>query len=115
MKNQCSQAFLKRLAAFAEADLPLYEEDNQRLVQLLKKSGFQFTTEASPRTPDRNVLKQLVILLQDYEIGEAIIIEEIRSKLGVSTNNLHRWLGFLCNERFSVQIKKVNECYYRIA
>lgn len=115
LKNQCSQAFLKRLAAFAEADLPLYEEDNQRLVQLLKKSGFQFTTEASPRTPDRNVLKQLVILLQDYEIGEAIIIEEIRSKLGVSTNDLHRWLGFLCSERFSVQIKKVNECYYRIA
>lgn len=115
LKNQCSQAFLNRLTAFAKADLPLYEEDNQRLVHLLRASGFQFTAEVSPSTPDKNVLKQLVILLQNYEIGEAIIIEEICSTLGVSMKDLSRWLAFFSGERLSVQIKQVNDCYYRIA
>ncbi|MBO1304823.1 hypothetical protein JZO70_01520 [Enterococcus sp. 669A] len=115
LKNQCSQGFLTRLTEFSQADLPLYEEDNQQLIQLLRKSGFTFKNEAPATIRDKNALKQLIILLQSYEIGEAIIIEEIRSKLAVPTSDLLRWLGFLSGSRFVVQVKRVNDSYYRIA
>lgn len=116
LKKRCSPAFLERLAAFAKANLPLYEEDNQELVDCLKKSGFKIETLGSPSAtpPVDNALKKLIALIQYYEIGESIAYEEIETKLKVSSKDLTRWLGLLETEKFPVQLKEVNTCYYRI-
>lgn len=116
LKKQCSRAFLDRLAAFSKADLPLYEEDSQELVDCLKKSGFKLEALGQPTAPSKadNALKRLITLIQLYEIGEAIAYEEIAKALKVPTNDLNRWLGLLETDRFPVQLKNVNTSYYRI-
>lgn len=116
LKKQCSKSFLDRLAAFAKADLPLYEEDSQELIECLKKSGFKIDTLGSPTTtpPAENALKKLIALIQRYEIGESIAYEEIETELKVPAKDLTRWLGLLETEKFPVQLKKVSTSYYRI-
>ncbi|MGC6769408.1 hypothetical protein [Enterococcus sp. LJL51] len=116
LKKQCSSSFLKRLAAFSKADLPLYEEDNQKLIDALKKSGFKLEAIGAPTTAKSsgNALKDLILLLQNYEQGEEIPTDELLNQLNMPQKDFSRWLGLLEGERFPVQVKKVNTSYYRI-
>ncbi|WP_086350876.1 hypothetical protein [Candidatus Enterococcus clewellii] len=116
LKKHCSSTFLTRLAAFAKADLPLYEEDSQELIEQLKKSGFKLETLGAPTAshPADNALKRLITLIQQYEIGEAIAYEDIAATLKAPATDLDRWLRLLETERFPIQLKKVNTSYYRI-
>ncbi|MBP1047394.1 hypothetical protein I6N96_14005 [Enterococcus sp. BWM-S5] len=116
LKKQCSTAFLTRLAAFAKADLPLYEEDSQELIERLKKSGFKIDTigPPAPSTSTDNALKNLISLIQRYEVGEIVPNDELLTSLNVSPKDLTRWLGLLESPKFPVQLKEVNTNHYRI-
>lgn len=113
---QCSDSFLERVAAFSKADLPLYEEDNQKLIACLKKSGFQLQTiqfSAAKQTPDPS-FKHLIGLLQSYEIGEVIYEEKLADTLTITAKDLKHWLSILEAPKCPVQLKKVGTNYYRI-
>lgn len=117
LKSNCSATFLKRLAAFAKADLPLYDEDSRELLSQLKKSGFQINgTPARVNTPApaTNKFKKLVQILRNYEFGEALEVDELAEILQTPANDLVRWLGLLTTEKFPVQLKEANGTFYRI-
>lgn len=114
----------RRLAAFAKADLPIYEEDQQSLLALAASASTkeQGNRPWQPRRqpgrsgvlPRDNPVEALIAKIRQLEIGELVPSEEWAVYLGHSPTVIRRWLGLLEANRFSVQVKQVAGEFFRI-
>ena len=113
----------ERLQAFAVADLPIYQEDQQVLFEVLKQvnKGRQESRSWQPQRVGKkqtqtkdNPLEELIRHLRHVELGERIEVAAFADYLGESQRTLRRWLGLLMGGRFAVQVRQVGDDYYRI-
>ncbi|MFZ8764937.1 hypothetical protein [Enterococcus diestrammenae] len=113
----------ERLQAFAVADLPIYQEDQQVLFEVLKQAnkGRQESHSWQPQRVGKkqtqtkdNPLEELICHLRHVELGEQIEVAAFADYLGESQRTLRRWLGLLTGGRFAVQVRQVGDDYYRI-
>lgn len=123
LKQQLPEATQRRLSAFSQANLPIYEEDQKALLTLTAaittskrdEQPWRLRNSAtSSRSSRENPFAALTAKIGQLEVGEQVPLAELADYLNERPIVIRRWLGLLESERFFVQVKQVADDFFRI-
>lgn len=118
--TDCSPHFLNRLQQWAQANLPLYDDDEAQLIAILKaeqrltQPPKQNSRKPVKRAQTSELLAQLYRYLRKVEIGEALDNQMLQDTFCLTAPRLDYYLSFFTGSHYNLQLRKVNDAYYRI-